>query len=107
MIENPGRGLGGTGLHLAEQINAGEQSEVYRLLRTTGDQGIGGARQAAKLGEVEAAALACRANPAEGAAGDPSPGMCKKFGPGMFRLYVPSFDGGEVIGERAVPPTLE
>ena len=107
MIKSPSRSLGGTGLHLTEQIYTGEQSEMYRLLRATGDQGIGRAGQSAKLGEVEAAALACRADPAEDAAGDPCTGMRKKFGPGMFRLYVPSFDGGEVIREGTVPPTLE
>ena len=80
---------------------------MHRLLRSTGDQGIGGARQAAKLGEIKAAALACWSDPAEDTAGDPNTGVRKEFSPGMLRLYMPGLDGGEVIGERAVPPTLE
>ena len=60
MIEGPSRSQGGTSLHLEEQIDTGEQGEVNGLLRATVDQGIVGARQAAELGEVRAAALACR-----------------------------------------------
>ena len=57
--------------------------------------------------EIEAATLTSRADTAEDTAGDPGRGVSEEFGPGMLSLNVTGFDGREVIGEGAVPPSLE
>ena len=66
---------------------------MYGLQGPAGDQGSRGARQEAQLREIKAATLTGGPDPAEDAAGDPGTSVREKFGPCMFRLYVPSLDG--------------